>query len=379
MIRTLFALGVALFFAAGAVHGRQGATPKPLRLAIAGLTHGHVGGAFARFKAGGVEIVGIYEPDREVVARYAKQVGFDEKLVYSDLGAMLDAVKPEAVAAFGPTSDHLMVVKAAAPRKIDVMVEKPLCLDAREAEEIVALAKRYGVRVLTNYETTWYPSTAAVYDLVDGKQALGPIRKIVVRDGHQGPKEIGVQPEFLDWLTDPKRNGAGALMDFGCYGANLATWLMHGQQPLTVTATTLHIKPDVYPRVEDEATIVLTYPGAQAILEASWNWPYGRKDMDVYGKTGSVRALDAKNLRIREEKDAEERTVVLDPKKAPVDEPFRYLTAVVRGEIKLEPGDLSSLENNVTVMKILDAARESARTGTTIKLPDMSGRRVRPY
>jgi predicted dehydrogenase len=102
---------------------------------------------------------------------------------------------------------------------------------------------------------------------------------------------------------------------------------------------TLHVKPDVYRRVEDEATIVVTYPGAQAILEASWNWPYGRKDMDVYGTTGSVRALDARNLRVREATDTEERSVVLDPKKASVDEPFAYLTAVVRGEIVVAPGE----------------------------------------
>jgi predicted dehydrogenase len=248
------------------------------------------------------------------------------------------------------------------------MVEKPLCLDAREASAIVALAKKHKIQVLTNYETTWYPSTQALYDLVDTKQSLGPIRKIVVRDGHQGPKEIGVQEEFLDWLTDPARNGGGALMDFGCYGANLTTWLMHGAEPLTVTAVTLHVKPDVYRRVEDEATIVITYHGAQAILEASWNWPYGRKDIDVYGTTGSVRALDAKNLRVREATDAEERSVVLDPKKAPVDEPFAYLSAVVRGEIAVAPGDLSSLENNVTVMRILDAARLSAKTGQTVRM-----------
>ena len=55
----------------------------------------------------------------------------------------------------------------------------------------------------------------------------------MVHDGHQGPKEIGVPPEFLNWLTDPAQNGAGALYDFGCYGVDLMTWLMHGETPLT--------------------------------------------------------------------------------------------------------------------------------------------------
>ena len=111
---------------------------------------------------------------------------------------------------------------------------------------------------------------------------------MVVHDGHRGPKEIGVQPEFLDWLTDPDRNGAGALFDFGCYGANLMTWLMDDARPISVTAVTQRFKPEVYPKVDDEATIILEYPGAQAIIQASWNWPFDRKDMEVYGRTGQV-------------------------------------------------------------------------------------------
>ena len=121
-------------------------------------------------------------------------------------------------------------------------------------------------------------SNRAAYDLVHG-HALGDVRKVVVHDGHSGPKEIGVGPEFLSWLTDPKLNGGGALFDFGCYGADLMTWLMDGQRPETVTAVTQQIKPEIYPRVDDEATIILTYPKAQAILQASWNWPFDRKDM----------------------------------------------------------------------------------------------------
>ena len=74
--------------------------------------------------------------------------------------------------------------------------------------------------------------------------ALGEVRKVVIHDGHKGPKEIGVEPEFFAWLTDPKLDGAGALFDFGCYGADLMTWLMDGKRPRRVTAVTQQIKPD---------------------------------------------------------------------------------------------------------------------------------------
>ncbi len=220
--------------------------------------------------------------------------------------------------------------------------------------------------MLVNYETTWYASNRAAYEEVrDGR--LGTLRRVVVHDGHQGPEEIGVPPEFLGWLTDPAQNGAGALYDFGCYGADLMTWLMHGQTPLTVTAVVNHDKPQTYPNVDDDATVVLAYPKAQAVIMASWNWPFGRKDMEVYGATGYAITLGADNLRLRHEHDAEERlttAALLAPSQR---DSLSYLAAVLRGE--LEPkGDLSALDTNVVVMQILDAARESARTGRTVRL-----------
>ena len=61
--------------------------------------------------------------------------------------------------------------------------------------------------------------------------------------GTRGRRRFNVQPEFLAWLTDPVKNGAGALFDFGCYGANLMTWMMGNQRPLAVTAIAQTNKP----------------------------------------------------------------------------------------------------------------------------------------
>ena len=194
----------------------------------------------------------------------------------------------------------------------------------------------------------------------------GRIRKIVAMDGHFGPKEIGVQPEFFDWLSDPVRNGGGALYDFGCYGANIATWLLDNERPLRVTAVTQTFKPDVYTRVDDEATIVIEYASAQAIVEASWNWPDHRKDLEVYTESAAAWATGGNALRTRVRGKPITDAPVED---WPVDEQnaLNYLTAVVRG--RLVPAGPTSLENNVIVSEILDAARESARTGKTVTLP----------
>jgi predicted dehydrogenase len=250
------------------------------------------------------------------------------------------------------------------------MVEKPLAVSNEHARRIEQLAKRYGVKVLTNYETTWYTSGLAAEQLLRGDSVIGPLRKIVVHDGHEGPKEIGVSSEFFAWLTDPVQNGGGALIDFGCYGANLSTWLMHGEVPLTVTAVTQQIKPDIYPKVDDEATIVLTYPKTQAIIQGSWNWPFGRKDMEIYGKTGYLLTPNGgRTLRLRRSGAREEELITAPPRPAPIQDEWQFLAAAVRG-MKVSPTDLSSLENNMTVVRILDAARRSAKEGRTIRLSD---------
>ena len=337
----------------------------PLRLGMAGLVHGHAGGFLGRYRdSKAIDLVGVSEPDAEVSGRYSKRWRLDPARVYSTLDQMLDQAKPEAVVVFTSTADHLKVVQACAARKIPVMMEKPLAVGVDQAREIEKLATDAGIPILVNYETTWYPSNHAAYKLCQDK-SLGPIRKVVIHDGHRGPKEIGCGPEFLGWLTDPDQNGAGALFDFGCYGANLMTWLMDDSRPSSVTAVTQQIKPDVYPKVDDEATIILTYPQAQAIIQASWNWPIDRKDMEIYGRTGQAITVGQKSLRVHLAGKPEEIREA-PPLPAPEDDFLDYFTAVVRGEIK--PSGLSSLRNNLIVIEILDAARRSAATGQTIRL-----------
>ena len=339
----------------------------PLRVGIAGLTHTHVHGLLGRAHRGDLIIVGIAEPNRALAKRFTKEYGLSMNLVYASLAEMLAKTKPEAVTAFGSIYEHLAVVQACAPKGIHVMVEKPLAVSLEHAQQMATLARQYRIHLLTNYETTWYGANRRAYQLVHEDHALGDIRKMVAHDGHQGPKEIGVNPEFLDWLTDPVQNGGGALPDFGCYGVDLMTWLMQGARPLSVTASALHIKPDVYPNVEDDVTILLTYPKAQGIIEASWNWPYARKDLEVYGQTGSVVALDRDHVRLRRTEKEAAQDLVVPPPPAPYDDPFAYLAAVVRGTA---PQDvLSSLPTNLLVVEILDAARQSAKQGKTVYLP----------
>jgi predicted dehydrogenase len=347
------------------------AADGPLRVGIAGLVHGHIHGFIKGLLARtDMQMVGIAEPDIELARAIATRYHAEHVPHFADVGAMLAAGKPEVVLAFTSTFDHAAVVSACAARGVHVMMEKPLAVNLAQGRSIAEAARRGKIHVLVNYETTWYPSNQAVWRLVKEQKALGEIRKLVIHDGHRGPKEIGVGPEFLRWLTDPRLDGGGALYDFGCYGANLATWLMDNQRPLSVTAVTQTIKPDIYSRVDDEATIVLTYPRAQAIVQASWNWPFSRKDLEVYGQTGQAFALTRDQARARLPGQPEAplpAPALTGPDASPLD----HLLAVVRGQTT--PGALSSLENNLIVNEILDAARTSARTHRSVTLSRRTG------
>ena len=341
--------------------------PQPLRVAIVGLVHGHVEGFLGQLpKHQDVQLVGIAEPDPALQAKYQQKYSLANDLFFKDIAKMIEARRPQAILVYTSIGDHRRAIEVAAYYGVSVMVEKPLTISLEDALAIRKTAQKHHIHVLVNYETTWYASNAAAYrELEQGN--LGPARRIVVHDGHQGPKEIGVPPEFLKWLTDPAQNGAGAMYDFGCYGADLTTWLMHGEAPLTVTAVANHDKPEIYSKVDDDATIVLQYPHAQAVIQASWNWPFSRKDMEVYGATGYAITVASDKMRVRHEHDAEEKLTTPLPLNAPQNDSLNYLAAVLRGQI-VPKGDLSALDTNIVVMQILDAARESARTGRTIHL-----------
>jgi len=341
---------------------------QPVRLAVAGISHGHNAWILGRKNDAAVQLVGIYETNKELVKKVMDKFHLDPALFYDDMNTMLEKVKPEGVLGFGTTLQHPGVVEACAPKGIHVMVEKPMATTVADAEKMVALARKHGILLLTNFETSWYPTTDKSFALTRDTAFMGPIRKVIVHDGHEGPKEIGVSKEFFEWLTDPIQNGGGALMDFGCYGANLMTLLMNGSMPLSVTAVTSQFKPHIYPKVDDEATIVLQYPNAQCIIQASWNWPFARKDMAIYGRSGYIVTKDNNQMKAKGKLGSEVDYKLTAQETNTYTSPFLYFADAIRKKINIPVFGAYSMENNLIVVKILEAARNAAKTGKTIYL-----------
>ena len=341
--------------------------PKPpIHLAIIGLGHDAVGDFISRVRQDhDVQLVGIVESNQTLVTRYARLFNLSTNFFDSSLEDLVVKTNVQAAVVFTSTIEHRRVVEACAAHKIDVMLEKPLAVDMEEALGLAAAAKKGGIRIIVDYETSWYSSVQTAYAIAHDRHSVGDMRKIIVAAGDQGPKEAGCSDTFLEWLTDPALNGGGALTDFGCYGANLITWFMDGQRPASVFAVAQHIKPEIYPKVEDEAAIIITYPQSQGFVQASWNLPFAERSMKIYGKTGYVFAPRIDLLRVRLA-DTEESDIELQAQPES-DDDISYFAAIVRGDVK--PTGPSSLQVNLITTEILDAARESIQSGKRIDLP----------
>jgi scyllo-inositol 2-dehydrogenase (NADP+) len=338
-----------------------------VRLALVGLDHDHVWGLLKDIaKEPQAELVAIADPHSDLVQKAKTQVPTSVKF-YSDYVMMLDQARPQAVIVTTETDRHLEILRACARRHISYSTEKPMATNARDAREMDRLAQQAGIKLMVNYWNAWVAPTHDLFHRVHAGE-LGPVHKIIVQYGHQGPKEIGVSKEFADWLYDPVKNGGGALMDFGCYGAEWALWLKG--RPTRVFATAEKLKPQQHNRVEDDATIVLEYPDGVAILEPSWDWPYNMDRVQVFGSKGSLLATQDELLSRPAGADdlpLEGKSLALAPVPHDTSNPISYLVDCILHNKPIENPVAAPL--NVQVVEILDAARESIRTGRAVELP----------
>jgi predicted dehydrogenase len=308
------------------------------------------------------ELVAIAETDAGLVSKAQKEVPASVKF-YADYVEMLDQAKPEAVIVATSNDRHLEILRQCAKRHIHYSTEKPMATSAADAREMERLAREAKINLMVNYWNAWVAPSHEIFHRVRAGE-VGPIQKIIVQYGHRGPKEIGISQQFANWLYDPVKNGGGAIMDFGCYGAELSLWLKG--RPTRVYATTRKMKVEQNNKVDDDATIVLEYPDATAIIEASWDWPYNKDQVEVFGPKGSLlarhntlqhRSADARGPNVAPDGE----NVTLDPLPKDTSNPIAYFVDCIRNNKPIE--DPVSARLNVQVMEILDAARESARTG----------------
>jgi len=339
------------------------AAREKTRLAVVGLDHDHVWELLKYMAAEPeAELVAIADQHPALVQQAKAQVPASVKF-YSDFIQMMDETKPEAVFVTTENDRHLEILRECAKRHINYSVEKPMATNAADAREMERLANQAGIKLMVNYWNAWVAPSRELFHRVQNGD-IGPIRKMVIQYGHQGPKEIGVSEYFAKWLYDPVKNGGGAIVDFGCYGAEWAVWLKG--RPKRVYATSLKLKTEQHNSVDDDATMVLDYPDATVIVEASWDWPYGMDQVQVFGAKGSLLA-GHDDLFYRSGSGGgstgalEGEPVRLESLPYEGSNPVAYFLHCIRENKPVE--DPVSARLNVQVVEILSAARESVLSG----------------
>ncbi len=335
-----------------------------LRIAVVGLVHSHVWHYLGEMAAGGpAELVGVAESNPELVAE-ARKLGVRQELFFDDYHRLLDQAKPDIVWAFVENNRHLEIVQACAPKGIHVIFEKPLAATLAGAREIQRLAKKHHIYVMTNYQMAWWPSNYAAKQKADSG-AIGRVWRLRGIVGHGGPGSRGPRSKyFFAWLTDPVRNGGGALIDFGCYNALWSLWYLG--KPEKVYAHVNHLRPQTFPKVEDNSTLVLSYKNGVGIFEGSWDLPRSFQDLEVFGLKGSL-YMTRRGVKMRLGRRGPEEDLPLEPLPPERADPVAYIVDVVRNRRPLS--GLVALDMNVDVVEILEAAKRSVATGAAVKLP----------
>lgn len=333
------------------------------KIAVVGLVHSHVWGHLDKMiKGEPAKLVGIAETNPELIAE-AKKAGASSVPFFDDVQKMLEETKPDVVWAFNPNNEHLAVVEACAPRKIHVIFEKPLASTYKDALAIKRLADKHGIYVMTNYQMAWWAANYTAKAQADAG-AVGKVWRLRGIVGHGGPGSEGVRSKyFFEWLTDPVKNGGGALMDFGCYNALWSLWYLG--RPEKVYAQVNHLRPETFPKVEDSANLVLSYKNGVGTFEGSWDLPRSFQELEVFGLSGSM-LMRNRSVEIQKGRAGSEAATVtpLPPERA---EPIAYMLYCIRQ--KKAPDGLVALDINLGVNEIIEAAKMSVKSGQAVKLP----------
>lgn len=254
---------------------------KPVRVGVLGLTHDHVWYNLKELKSvKDAVLVGAADPNEELRGKFSREFKLP---ACEDVEELLEAGKLDAVYIFGDNATGADLAEFAAGQGLHVMIEKPLAADLEGADRVLAAARKKQSRVMVSWPFAWWPQLQAALALAQSGK-LGHVWQVKYRAAHNGPREMGCTPFFYEWLYDEELNGGGAFIDYCCYGAALARAVLGMPSRVTGIAGRF-CKEDI--TVDDNGVLIMTYPNALAIAEASWTqighlssyvtWIYGTK------------------------------------------------------------------------------------------------------
>lgn len=340
---------------------------KTYRIGVAGLTHDHVWGNLEDLAASEHgHLAAVAEPHEVLRNRAAGQYGC---AAYEDCREMVERESLDAVYVFCDNAQGAEVGAWAARQGLHVMVEKPMAATLQGAERLIAAAEAAGVRLMINWPVVWRPQVQAALEIATQPE-FGPIWQLTHRAGHGGP-EVECSPCFREWILDPRRNGAGALVDLCCYGINMAQVLLGRPQRVTAVAGQRY---EPLP-VEDHAIVVMSYPRALATAEGAWGQvgqPVTGYLATIWGTRGSVTLGPGRGGRLWQTTAEQPASVEIAPPQPPphmANGTAHFLWALRTGN-EVYPLCRPSICRDT--QEVLDAAIRSAREESSVNLPPRS-------
>jgi len=293
---------------------------------------------------------------------------------YTDYHQMLADPKLDAVSIALPNFLHAPVTIDALQAGKHVLCEKPLALNAHEAQDMVSAARSRGLTLMVNFNFRFGEPAWILHNAIEAGD-LGDI--YFARTGWHRNRGI---PGLGGWFTTKKLSGGGGLIDLGVHRIDLALWYMGYPTPVSVSGSTYGILGKQLAErqgksfdVDDLAAGFIRFTnGATLIVEASWAGNSEKREemfTQLYGtRGGGVLRNVGEGYDFESRLFVEHGGVLTEaiPKSRPLGlETVRahFVHSVLAGREPICPG-----EHGLTLMRILDALYQSAETGREVRL-----------
>ena len=319
-------------------------------------------------KVAGCEVTALSDVDAERLGKSAAE--FKVPHTFADGLELIHSGKVDAVSVATPNTLHHPLTVAALRAGLHVLCEKPMAMNAAQAQEMVDEAKKADRRLAIHYN---HRANASVQWIARFARAgeLGEI--YFARTIWHRRRGIPGRPSFLQM----KNSGGGGLIDLGVHMLDQTLYIMGFPKVVSVTAAT-HTKfdqldvPNIPMDVDDFATAYLRFEGGATLeLEISWASHHHHAEelgVQVYGTKGGARRLtqDYKETAVEVyRRDHGGLSTVR------MDQPPRDLVSVQAdfiAAIAEERTPAFSGEQGLVAMRVLDAIYESSRLGREVVL-----------
>ncbi len=270
---------------------------------------------------------------------------------------MLDGESPDFVDIASPPGFHAESVRAALNARAHVIVEKPLCLELGEFDELAALAANQGRVLMCVHNWKYAPAYAVARRAIEAGR-LGDIRFISIDRLRTEP--AGAGGSGGKWRASAK-SGGGILIDHGWHVFYLMQWLLAGDVPTAISA---HLELPAGGDAENLADLRVAFSsGCIARAHLSWRAPIRRTSAVIYGERACIE-IEGDRVTLTDRTDAAENLSVADVADDSYHSAWFGAVAAEFEQAVTEGTESPTARRNLaearTALELIDAARRSA-------------------